>query len=106
MGVTAKHRVLVTAYVGIEPDGRVDRRGQPCTWRTAASNRVPYGSYIWTEKWGMRQVLDCGARSNDRKAHNAGCDFWVDIWFPSIRYAYLAGCDGWRPVRAAVIPGN
>lgn len=106
LGVTACCEVLVTAYLGTEPDGRVDRRGKPCTWRTAASNRVPYGSYLWTEEWGVRQVLDCGARSNDRKAERAGCHFWADMWFPTARAARRAGCDGWTPTSGAVIPGE
>ena len=105
-GVTARHRLLVTAYLGAEPNGRVDRRGKPCTWKTAASNRIPYGSYIWTERWGIRQVLDCGARSNDLKADRADCHAWVDLWFPTAAHARRAGCDGWAPTPGAVIPGG
>ena len=105
LGVTTCYQFLVTAYLGTEPDGRVDSRGNRCTWRTAASNRVPYGSYIWTEQWGIRKVLDCGARSNDKRADRAGCHAWADMWFPTARHARAAGCDGWLPTPGAVIPG-
>jgi hypothetical protein len=107
LGVTTSHKFLVTAYhAGEGRDGRIDNRGRPCTERTAASNRVKRGSYIWTEAWGIRQVLDCGARSNDRKADRAGCDSWLDLWFPSARAARRAGCDGWAPTAGAVVPGG
>ena len=102
-GVTADLRLLVTQYNRNEPSGRVDRYGNPCTWRTAASNTLPRKSYVWTETWGLRQVLDCGAQSNTRRAKRAGCDAWLDLWFPSARIAKQRGCDGWTPTRGAVI---
>lgn len=105
VGVTTGHKFCVTAYLGTEPDGRVDSRGNRCTLRTAASNRVRRGSFVWTERWGIRQVLDRGAASNDRKADRAGCDSWLDLWFPSGAHARRAGCDGWLPTTGAVIPG-
>lgn len=103
-GITADMRLLVTAYYGTEASGRRDRYGNPCTWRTAASNRLHRKAYVWTERWGMRQVLDCGAKGNDDDADEAGCDSWLDLWFPSARIARQRGCDGWQPTRGAVIP--
>ncbi len=104
-GVTADHRFVVTAYLGTEGrSGRIDSRGNRCTMRTAASNRVKRGSYVWTPRWGIRQVLDCGAKSNDRKADRMGCDSWLDLWFPNGRAARRVGCDGWTPTTGAVIP--
>jgi len=120
-GVTADKRLIVTAYLGTEGSGRVDRYGNPCTMRTAASNRLPRKCFVWTERWGMRQVTDCGAKSNDRcrtddgrltafgRAHVTagwalGTAVWTDLWFPTARAARRAGCDGWTPTRAAVIP--
>ena len=104
-GVTADRRFLLTSYYGTEPDGRVDRYGRTCTLRTAASNRLPRRAYIWT-RYGLRQVLDCGARSNDRRADRAGCDAWCDYWMPTARQARKAGLDGWTPAQGAVIPND
>jgi len=106
LGVRTEHTFLVTAYLGTEPDGRVDRRGNRCTWKTAASNRIPYGMHVWTEQWGIRQIRDCGAKSNDRKADRAGCTSWLDIWFPTASAARAAGCDSWIPTPGAVIPNE
>ena len=101
-GVTVSRCLVLTQYNGNEASGKRDRRGRACTMRTAASNIVPENSYIWTERTGLRQVLDTGAHSNDRKARGIG-GTWVDIWFPTASHAREAGIDGWRPVRGAVI---
>lgn len=101
-GVTTNRTLVLTQYNGREASGKTDRRGRACTMRTAASNRIPEYSYIWTERTGLRQVLDTGAHSNDRKARGIG-GTWVDIWFPTASHAREAGVDGWRPVRGAVI---
>ena len=101
-GVTADRRFLLTSYYGTEPDGRVDRYGRKCTLRTAASNRIPPKAYVWT-RYGLRQVLDCGAKSSSRRADKAGCDAWVDYWLPSARDARRVGLDGWIPAQGAVI---
>ena len=81
-GVTVRGKVFLTAYYPWEGrDGRIDSRGNPCTPRTAAANLIPRGSYVWIENpCQMRQVLDCGAKSNDRVARRRGCDLWVDLW--------------------------
>jgi hypothetical protein len=62
-GVTVRGRAWVTAYYPWEGrSGRVDRRGNPCTLRTAAANKIPYGTYVWIENpCQMRQIVDCGA---------------------------------------------
>lgn len=101
-GVTASRTLVLTQYNGREASGKRDRRGRACTMRTAASNRIPEYSYIWTERTGLRQVLDTGARSNDGIARRKG-GTWCDIWYPTERHARRAGIDGWRPVRGAVI---
>ena len=81
-GVMVQGRVFLTAYYPWEGrSGRVDCRGNPCSPRTAAANRLPYGSYVWVANpCGVRQVLDRGARSNDRIADRRGCDLWLDLW--------------------------
>jgi len=114
-GAQAERLFVLTHYTGDEGRaGRVDRRGKPCTLRTSASNLLPHGSYVWTEKAGLRQVLDCGARRNDsiarRIAKRRGCPdwrraVWVDVWYPTARAARQAGLDGWHPCRGAIIPG-
>jgi len=101
-GATTSKRLLLTAYLGTEWDGKRDRYGNHCTLRHVAANRLPRKSYVWT-RYGLRQVLDCGAKSNDRKADRRGCDAWADYWYPTARDARRAGLDGWTPARAAVI---
>lgn len=101
-GARADRTLVLTAYYGTEPDGRRDRYGNPCTYRTCASNRLPRHAYVWTESTNLRQVLDCGARSNDRRAARLG-GTWVDVWYRSARHARAAGIDGWVPVRGAVV---
>ena len=111
-GSTTTQVFVLTQYNAREGrSGRVDSKGNPCTWRTAASNKIKRGKYIWTEITGMRQILDCGASSNDyceefRKAlSRAGFTSgkWVDIWFPTARAARRAGLTGWSPARGAII---
>ena len=101
-GATASRTLILTQYNGNEPDGRRDRYGNPCTLRTCASNRLPRHAYVWTERSNLRQVLDCGARSNDRRAARMG-GTWVDVWYRSARHARAAGIDGWVPVRGSVV---
>jgi 3D (Asp-Asp-Asp) domain-containing protein len=101
-GVMVSRCLVLTQFNGREASGKIDRRGRDCTMRTAASNIIPENSYIWTERTGLRQVLDTGASSNDRKARGIG-GTWVDIWFPTASHAREAGIDGWRPVRGAVV---
>ena len=81
-GVTVRGHVWLTAYYPWEGhDGRVDCKGNHCTLRTAAANRLPYGSYIWVaEPCQMRQVLDRGSERNDRIADRRGCSLWADLW--------------------------
>ena len=89
---------LVTSYNGGESCGRIDAHGNRCTTRTAAANLVPQYKYIWT-KFGLRQVLDSGAKSNDRKAKGRGCSFWVDYWYPTSKNPV----DGWNKTSAIVL---
>lgn len=101
-GATANRVLVLTQYNGDEPDGIRDRYGARCTLRTCASNRLPRHAYVWTEQSNLRQVLDCGARSNDRRAARKG-GTWVDVWFRHASIARAAGIDGWVPVRGAVV---
>lgn len=81
-GVTVRGRAWVTAYYPWEGrSGRIDRRGNPCTLRTAAANKIPYGTYVWIENpCQMRQIVDCGAKSNDAIAQRKGARLWIDLW--------------------------
>jgi len=81
-GQQVRGHVWLTAYYPWEGrSGRVDSRGAPCTSRTAAANRLSRGAYLWVEEpCQMRQVLDRGARFNDRIADRHGCNLWADLW--------------------------
>jgi hypothetical protein len=80
-GVTVRGHALVTWYGPPEPDAIWDRQGRRCTMRTAAANLIPENAYVWVENpCTMRQVLDCGAHSNDRVARATGHSLWIDIW--------------------------
>lgn len=85
-------RLWVTHYWPAEGrDGQVDCRGNRCTSRTAACNQLPYGTVVWLqEPCGLRQILDVGARRNDRRARRYGADFWLDRWAPGPRGNYLS----------------
>jgi hypothetical protein len=87
-GATADRRAWLTAYYGTAPDGKIDRYGNPCTWRTAAARdeQVPRRAYIWTPQSGIRQVLDTGAKSNIRRAKARGACTWIDAWVPSRKH--------------------
>jgi hypothetical protein len=82
--------------------GRVDAYGNPCTMRTLAANRLPRKAYVLLiERGELRQVLDCGARSNDRRfADRRGLDCWIDTWEPHSRLRNVGG-----PVTIAVTEG-
>ena len=88
LGVTADRTAWLTAYYGTHADGKVDRYGNKCTWRTAAARdeQVPRYSYVWTPQSGIRQVLDTGSRENIRRAQKRGACTWIDAWVPSARY--------------------
>lgn len=101
-GAKADRTLVLTAYYGTEPDGVRDRYGNPCTLRTCASNKLPRHAYVWTERTNLRQVLDCGARSNDRRAARLG-GTWMDAWYRTPRAARAAGIDGWVPVKGTVV---
>jgi len=88
---TASRTAWLTGYYATEGhDGRVDCRGRLCTYRTAAANTIPQGSFIWT-RYGIRQVMDRGARSNDRIARRKGAALWCDYWYPSGRDCPFGG---------------
>ena len=67
-GVTASRTLVLTQYNGREASGKIDGHKKPCTMRTCASNRIRQYAWVWTERTGLRQVLDTGALSNDRRA--------------------------------------
>jgi hypothetical protein len=81
-GATVQGTAWVTHYWAAEgPDGRVDCYGNRCTLRTAAANLLPRKAYVWVSNpCQIRQVLDCGARRNDRIAQRKGADVWIDLW--------------------------
>jgi len=91
LGVTANRTIWLTGYYATEGhDGHVDCRGRPCTYRTAAANLVPQGSYIWT-RYGIRENRDRGAHSNDKIARRKGASLWCDYWYPSGRHCPFGG---------------
>jgi hypothetical protein len=94
--------LVLTAYLGTEASGKRDCRGRRCTLRTAASNRIAQGAWVWTERTGIRQVRDRGGRGNDRRAARMG-GTWVDVWYPTGRAARAAGVDGWVRTAGAVM---
>ena len=98
-GVTVGPRIWLTSYGPWEGRmGQVDARGRRCTDRTLAANALPLGTYVWLENpCQMRQVLDRGARSNDRRARRKGCSWWADLWVHRSRDARTC------TTRAAVI---
>ena len=114
-GVFADRPLVLTQYNAGERGGQRDRRGRPCTSRTAAATSIPYGAWVWTPLTGIRQVLDTGARTNDRTARAVALSrgvqdaheaVWVDIWYPTVAHARRAGLTGWHPVRGAVVLGR
>ena len=67
--------------------GKGTRWGWPVNERCAAANELPGYSFVWSSRFGIRQVLDTGADSNDRHAragtrHRPSADHWLDIWVP------------------------
>lgn len=91
-------RLVLTGYYGTEGSGRTDAHGNRCTLHTAASNKLPQGTWLWTEASGLRRVSDTGSHSNDRRAARKG-GTWVDIWWPRPSAARV---DGWTAVRGTV----
>ena len=81
-GVTCDTKAWITVYGPWEGrQGRIDMRGRPCSWRTAAANEIPEGAWVWSPADGrLRQVRDCGATNNDRIARRRGAALWVDLW--------------------------
>lgn len=75
----------VTQYYPQEGHHRGDetRWGYPVDERCAAANELPGFSFVWSNRFGLRQVLDTGADRNDRVARSRwGAEHWVDIWVP------------------------
>lgn len=99
-GAKADRKVLVTSYYGTEPDGRVDCHGNACSLRTAASNKLPQYVWIWGKAFGLRQILDTGAHSNDTAAKRASASCWADIWY---RLPKHSPWDGAKVMYLAVI---
>jgi hypothetical protein len=67
--------------------GKGTRWSYPVNERCAAANELPGFSFVWSNRFGIRQVLDTGADSNDRHArdgtaHRLPADHWLDIWVP------------------------
>lgn len=77
-----------------------DRYGNRCSTRTLASNRLPRRAWVLVlgPQVELRQNLDCGAKSNDRRfADRNGADCWIDLWTSDERLRNVGG-----PVRIAV----
>ena len=75
----------VTQYYPQEGHHRGDetRWGYRVDERCAAANELPGFSFVWSNRFGLRQVLDTGADRNDRVARSRwGAEHWVDIWVP------------------------
>lgn len=91
---------LITSYNGQEKNGKIDRHDKPCTLRTASANLIPQYYYVWS-KYGLRQVLDTGAKSNDKFAQNSKnkCDLWVDYWYKTPRNPV----DGWNKTPVIIL---
>ena len=64
-GVKAKKPVCLTCYYGTEPAGKYDKHDKTCGMRTASANKIPQGAWIWSPKFGFRQILDTGSSRND-----------------------------------------
>lgn len=79
----------ITFYYPPERDARADAHGNRCTTRTAASNKLPQYTIVWIEGIGIRQILDTGAKFNDRKwcfvRKRRIADLWIDVWVPAPR---------------------
>jgi len=84
-----KRLAWVTSYFPAEGFAR----GQQCRWwgagcseRVAAANELPGFAFVWMPETGLRQILDTGADSNDRRARNPRrasrrpADHWADFW--------------------------
>lgn len=85
--------VWVTTYYPEEgfARGEATASGYGCSERVAAANLLPRWCFVWLPSVGLRQVLDCGARANDRVAQRRGAACWVDLWEP--RRGMLFGDD-------------
>ena len=117
-GVTANTPLVLTAYLGTERDGRIDRRGRQLPgpngtgMETCASNRIPENSWVWARE-ELRQVRDCGSLRNDFcKLFRQACRLggvsvseahWVDYWWPNAATARRHGRWGWKLEMGAVI---
>lgn len=77
-------KLWLTQYYPSEgPDSRCTASGVPVSLRVASANLIPRYSFVWTEQPArLRQVLDTGARRNDRIAKRRGCYAWMDEWIP------------------------
>ena len=78
-----KRLAWVTSYYPSEgfPRGQGTRWGYGVNERCAAANELPGFSFVWTPATGIRQVLDTGADSNDRRARSReGASHWCDFW--------------------------
>jgi hypothetical protein len=90
-GRTSNTTIWLTAYYKIEgSQGKNDCKGRPCSLRTAAANTIKQDSFVWT-KYGLRQVRDRGAKSNDHVAKRKGAAHWVDYWYESPKYNQFGG---------------
>jgi len=77
-------RAWVTTYFPEEgfPRGQTTRYGHGVDERCVAANLLPAYTWVWHPRTGIRQVLDTGARRNDRVARRKGADLWLDFWEP------------------------
>jgi len=83
-GDVRRVRAWVTTYFPEEgfPRGQATRYGQGVDERCVAANLLPAYSWVWHPRVGLRQVLDTGARRNDRVARRKGAELWIDFWEP------------------------
>jgi hypothetical protein len=85
---TVQGKAWVTSYYTSEgfPRGSGTRSGRGVSERSAAIRSADWGKYkldyIWCRAYGMRQIEDTGANSNQAHARHKGADRWVDYWFP------------------------
>mgnify|MGYP000898306187 CR=1 FL=1 len=89
---------VITSYNGQEACGKIDAHNDRCTEKTAASNLIPQYRYIWT-KYGLRRVLDTGAKSNDKKAKGMGANLWIDYWYPNAKNPV----QGWNKTPVVIL---
>jgi len=74
--------------------------GRPVSERSAAVSRKRFrslkGHYVWTEKYGLRIIEDCGANYNDHVARRKGAHIWIDYWHHANKCPDICKYAIWR----------